>query len=342
MATKLPEWLDKFIFDELKGEYRQVSRTDSSADINLLNDENANKRYIGTYFPRSLVEVYSIFMELYANQIIKNSVDKKTQLKIFDIGTGTGGNIIGLMFFLKKINFQSDNVEIYTIEGNKIAIDFQKKFVERFNQTYNTSFKLFATELVFTSAVTFTQQLDNYFLTNPKTFDIITSFKFFSEFYNSNYNLSQGVFTKFAIYISKHISDKGILLILDVLNPNTGRTYPFTTQIMSNELNAYVKSNNATMNYIIPVCCAKWNSKCEKNLCYIERLFTVRHSKKTNDVSKVCYRVIVHKEFSNQIIKSLPDNGKYKITQTNPQFCEHTNVYNLTENTNIADGFKLN
>jgi hypothetical protein len=340
--AKIPDWLDNFIFNDLNGEYRQVSRTDTSADINLLNDENANRRYIGTYFPRSLMESFSIFMELYANEIIKNDFEKKKSIRIFDIGTGTGGNIIGLLFFLKKINFPSERVEIYTIEGNSIAINYQRNFVSKFNECYKTNYKLYATELVFTSAATFINQLNAYLSDKPKEFDIITSFKFFSEFYNANYNLSQGVFSNFVDYISKYLSVKGILLILDVLNPNTGRTFPFTTQIMSNELNAYVKKSNAILNYIIPVCCARWNAKCNRNHCYIERQFKVSHSRRVNDISKVCYRVIVRKEYSKEIISKLPENGKYKITHTNPQFCEHTNVYKLTENTNIADGFKLN
>lgn len=342
MASKIPTWLDNFIFRDLQGEYRQVTRGDTSADINLFNDENANKRYIGTYFPRSLVECFTIFCELYDHNMIKESLDNKNGLKILDIGTGTGGNVIGLMFFLKKIGFTGKSVDIFTIEGNKIAIDYQRKFVSRFNKEYGTEFNLYSSEIRFTSAKTFKSQLSEYLLRHTGKFNIITSFKFFSEFYNANFEISQGLYTSFTDFISNYIEKNGIILILDILNPNTGRTYPFTTQIMSNELNAYLKTSTAKLNYIIPVCCAKWNSKCHTNHCYIERKFEASHSKKPNDTSKVCYRVLVSKEFSNQILSTLPDRKQYKITHTNPQFCENTTVYRLTENVNIADGFKLN
>lgn len=340
--ASLPDWLDNFIFNDLHGEYRQVARGDTSVDINLFNDENANRRYIGTYFPRSLIECFTIFCELYDHKKIKEIFANRNLLQILDIGTGTGGNVIGLMFFLKKIGIKGENVTIYTVEGNRIAIEYQKKFVSRFNQEYGTHFKLNSTEIKFTSAKTLKNQLEAYLYKDTNKFDIITSFKFFSEFYNENFAVSQGLFTTFADLISNYIDKNGIILILDILNPNTGRTFPFTTQIMSNELNAYLRSPNAKLNYIIPVCCAKWNSRCHTNHCYIERQFEASHSRRQSDVSKVCYRVLVPKEFSSQILSTLPDRKKYKITQTNPQFCEDTNVYKLTENINIADGFKLN
>jgi len=241
-----------------------------------------------------------------------------------------------------NLGFKEKTVEIFTIEGNKIAIDYQRKFVNRFNEEYETDFNLYSTEIKFTSSKTMLSQLSEYLQKHSSKFDIITSFKFFSEFYNANYESSQGLFTLFADFISNYIEKNGIILILDILNPNTGRTHPYTTQIMSNELNAFLKKDTAKLNYIIPVCCAKWNSKCRTSHCYIERKFEVRHTRKINDPSKVCYRVLVDKEFSKQILATLPNRKQYMITHTNPQFCEDTIVYRLTENANIADGFKLN
>jgi len=54
MAVKLPEYLDDFIYKELGGYFQSGLNVDSNID----NDEEANKKYIGTYFPRSLVQFY--------------------------------------------------------------------------------------------------------------------------------------------------------------------------------------------------------------------------------------------------------------------------------------------
>ena len=55
--AKIPQYLDEYIYHDLGG----VFQPGLNVDINLTNDESANKRYIGTYFPRSVVECFSIF-----------------------------------------------------------------------------------------------------------------------------------------------------------------------------------------------------------------------------------------------------------------------------------------
>ncbi len=341
MAIKLPEYLDNYIYNELGGEYQRVSRDDTTADVNLYNDKNANKRYIGTYFPRSLVECFTIFNELYANQIIKQTIDSKEQLRILDVGTGTGGNIVGLMYFLKKIKFPSQNVVFYTIEGNNIAIEYQIKFVNKFNSEHKTRFKLRYLSLTFNSASSLKTQLENYLNQKEFKFDIITVFKFLSEFYNADYSASQGLFKIFTDSISQYLDYTGIFLVLDIINPNTGRNFPFTTQIMSNEINEYIQSANAKLKCIIPVSCAQWSCNCRTSMCYIERQFRISHSKKTNDLSKVCYRVMVHTNFANRILSEVPTKDRYQIKHTNPEYCENAVLHIIDENINIANGFKL-
>ncbi len=49
--AELPKYFDDFIFEELGG----VFQPGQNVDVNLRNDETANKRYIGTYFPRSVI-----------------------------------------------------------------------------------------------------------------------------------------------------------------------------------------------------------------------------------------------------------------------------------------------
>jgi len=61
---KFPIVWDNYIFNELKGIYSPGD----NVDIGTMNDENANKIYIGTYFPRSWAECYTIFNELYVSK----------------------------------------------------------------------------------------------------------------------------------------------------------------------------------------------------------------------------------------------------------------------------------
>ncbi len=341
MAIEIPKYLDDFIFNELGGCYQ----TGQNVDNNIDNDENENKTYIGTYFPRSLVECFIIFHELYQIQIIKNSIDGKQSLKILDIGTGTGGNLVGLMFFLKKIKFSSENVEFYTIDGNKNAIEYQVKFFKKFNAEHKTHFRLKYVTMRIDSIDTFKPQLENYLNQKDFKFDIITSFKFISEFYNIDHVASSGLYTLFSEIIAKYLSKNGLFLILDLVSGNfdRNRPRPYTTQIMSDELNKYVKADSENMQYVIPICCAKWSCNCKTQGCYTERKFRIKHSHKQNDLSKVCYRFFTHPFFAQQIVSTLPNHEKYQMSENSyhPRYCKSTILYEMNSDEEIANAFKI-
>ena len=57
---KIREYIDKYIYEELGGFYERGT----NIDTNIENKENDNKRYLGTYFPRSLIESFTILDDL--------------------------------------------------------------------------------------------------------------------------------------------------------------------------------------------------------------------------------------------------------------------------------------
>jgi cyclopropane fatty-acyl-phospholipid synthase-like methyltransferase len=73
---------------------------------------------------------------------------------------------------------------------------------------------------------------------NIDKYDFITSFKFISEFYNSNFQLanSQNLYKSFIKFCDEYLTQKGIILFLDLVSGNYDRNNPrpYTTQIMSN------------------------------------------------------------------------------------------------------------
>jgi len=336
---ELPKYLDDYIFAELGGVY-QVGQ---NVDENLNNDEEANKRYIGTYFPRSLMECYSIFKDLYAHKRIKEIIDSKSELKILDIGTGTGGNIIGLLHFLNAINFNKP-VEIITVEGNEIAIAYQKKFFDRFNQAHATNFKLSCENAIF-HAGTLNSQLDELLNRFNIVFDIITSFKFISEFYNSDFRDATGLFKTIPETLSKYLSEKGFILLLDLVSGDYehSNTRPYTTQIMSDELNDYAKNEDSKLAYVLPVCCGLWLDSCKTQGCYIERQFEITHSKKKHDKSKVAYRVMVKKLFARVILSYVDKKDKYQMSYNDrhPRYCTNASLIDKKKESNLPSAFKL-
>lgn len=68
--------LEKYIFDVLRGVYSPAYLEASS---NLKNDEDDNKRYLGTYFPRTFVESYCIYKQLFSNKDIVECLNNKKE-----------------------------------------------------------------------------------------------------------------------------------------------------------------------------------------------------------------------------------------------------------------------
>src|SRR5690554_3716276 len=92
--TRLPAFLDDFIFNRLNAIYApDFQRFEYNLD---LTGEEILK-YLGTYFPRSYAESFCIFDNIFQNIAYHQIISNKTYLNILSIGSGTGGDIIGLL-----------------------------------------------------------------------------------------------------------------------------------------------------------------------------------------------------------------------------------------------------
>lgn len=60
----LPDWLHDFIYNVMGGSYEPDK---AAFQNNLFSDEEKNRKYLGTYFPRSFAESYCIFCNLFDN-----------------------------------------------------------------------------------------------------------------------------------------------------------------------------------------------------------------------------------------------------------------------------------
>ena len=100
----LPNWLDRYLFFDLGAKY---SPNHSRFEYNLNLNTGEIKVYLGTYFPRSFVEVKSIFEEFSQNSNYLSLVGERTSVSILDLGCGTGGDLFGLLSFLEKYEHDS-------------------------------------------------------------------------------------------------------------------------------------------------------------------------------------------------------------------------------------------
>lgn len=312
LLCNLPREIDHILFKDMGAVYLRSG----NVDLNLANDEMQNKIYLGTYFPRSFSESYQLFKVLFSIKSMQQAINQKTVLNILDIGTGTGGNVVGMMQAMIESGLQSKTINIYSIEGNENASGYFKKIVDRFNALHKTSFVLHQEKIIF-SAENLRSQLKDYLQIKAIKFDFITSSKFIGEFYNlpgvSDFRLFQGL----TEVISDFLQPDGIYILLDVVAGSRDHQCDFKTKIMSNELNDYVNSNSNSLRYIYPSPCACWASKCKTKGCYIAKCFKVSHSRFRNDESNVAFRIMTHKDFANQIVSQRVIKEKYDISKRN-------------------------
>ena len=150
---------------------------------------------------------------------------------------------------------------------------------------------------------------------------------------------------KVVTFIRDYLSEKGLFLLLDLVSGDYEHrnTRPFTTQIMSDELNQFVQMPNSQLSYILPICCGFWSDGCRTQQCYIERQFEIKHSRRTRDITKVTYRVMVKKLFARQILENVQAKEHYQMSYNSwhPRYCRNTSVIEKTNETELPNAFKL-
>lgn len=319
--TRLPAWLDYFIFRELKAEY---SPNFKYFDNNLHLTHEDNLKYLGTYFPRSYAESFCIFDNLFQNDTVKKEYQEKDSLNILSVGSGTGGDIVGLITTISKHFANIRTMNILAVDGNSDAFTILLQIIEKAKQYLIKSINITPKVVV----------LDNLlatdFISGSEIFDFILSSKMINEFIskgkgrldNSYYDLTKGVLPLLA--------DTGFYFLLDVTTKAEHST--FNPILMNRQINRVLKEL-PDFQTLVPLSCAVYENNCSVG-CFYQKVFSVTHTKRSNDKGKVAYRVISKKKFVNKIISN---NNELKLLIHNDKACLFTECFER-----IGDAFFLN
>ena len=127
----LPKWLDDYIFNELGAKYCR-----SNADMTVIDwDKSDMLNYLGTYFPRSYAEAFCIFSNYLEQQ--SNRFQGQEELSLLDFGSGTGGEIIGIITVLTKQYPDLKKIKIIPIDGNSHALQLFDKVIKEYQKHTN-------------------------------------------------------------------------------------------------------------------------------------------------------------------------------------------------------------
>lgn len=292
-----------YIYDEIGAEY---SEDRIGVELNLNNDNKKNLQYLGTYFPRSYSEAYQIYRNLFDNEKIYERFNKKNTIRILDIGSGTGGNLLGLIQVLME-KFSDKSIYIISIEGNENAVEIQLDLLKKFGDFVNcNNNELHGSVHIieFACKDELRSKLNN--LSLDGTIDIMQSFKVVNEFYRQDYKNNKGMYSELLKMGERWLKKSGMLCLVDVTNPIQGQTY--ASILFNEEIRKYLTKNSTELVYIIPKCCALNYTECDKrNNCFSCRTFKIRFDDFVKD-SKVNYKLFIKKKLGDKVLKSIQEN----------------------------------
>jgi hypothetical protein len=323
--TILPNWLDGVLFDALGGRHEpNWQRFERNLDLN----EDEVKIYLGTYFPRTYAEAFCIFDSLLANDEYSAAWSKKTEASILDLGTGTGGNLVGLLTALAKHCPRLRRVSVHGFDGNPLALEAAK-----------TILSSFLCQAPFIVDATFREHriLSLNDLPSPERndYDFITSFKMGGEIVSSGIGVADDFYHQFLVAYATLLSATGLLILLDVTTkPAHTHFYP---QLLNEQVSRFIRTHLGFAT-LVPVPCHIHETRCSQT-CFTQKEFAVTHRSARNDRSRVAYRVVARKACASIFHQVAVANADYIICAKpeNEMFstCKHSSSCGI-----LVDGYR--
>lgn len=326
--TVLPHWLDKKIFNEYNAIYAPEHER-YGYNLNLNKEEL--KVYLGTYFPRSYAEMFCIIDNLMQNKCLKEMLEQD-EISVLDCGCGTGGEILGFITAIGK-HLPHAKINITAVDGNDRALDILKNLVES-NPNKNTQVSL----CTFSQTLSTIEDVDALAFEN-NNYHFILCDKMICELISKEV-LPTNAYAIMAKKLTTFLHETGLLILLDVTTKDEYSGY-FYPQLMNNSINDYVRKNR-TIETLLPLSCA-CHDEC-RDFCFMQQTFNVSHSHKSNDESRVCYRVLCSKTLKIAIMQGIETANlahiihpiKYKQNDDSA-ICSHSKNNEIT-----IDTFNIN
>ena len=259
---RLPLWLDNLIYEKLGAKYCR-----SNANMTVIDwDRNDVLNYLGTYFPRSYTESYCIFKEFFRTQTERYG--NKKELSVFDFGSGTGGEIIGLLTAISECFPQIESIHVVAMDGNHHALRLFERVLEEYKKQTKLSIEGRIIPLT----------IDDFYDLNVMNnvvsgkFDIFMSFKAICEFVTKDRFEKRNAYAHIANTFLPRIIEDGIMVLTDVTTYNN---------VSQEWLPRMMDEGLAQANCRVVLSNAGYN-----------QTFTVTHQKRLNDISKIAWRII--------------------------------------------------
>lgn len=280
-------------------------------DGTSLNEEGV-KWYLGSIFPKSFAESYSIYYDLLSNTKYNEKISNSKSIKILDIGGGTGGNVAGIIFAIinKLPNIQEIAIDAYdpcvkSRDAYTDLITYIDKFLKYSGYIYiNLQCNHLELQPEYddpqNGSYTFSG-FSTYLAKSKKSYDLIMSFKMINELINNGGFGNMKPYYSFLESLCPLLNENGALILEDVSGDEQARKY--YCKILNKETKEYF---NSTQGYkaLSPIPCAIKQGNCDIQDCFMQQLVTATwecNNEKINLTSKFAYKIISHTSLSEEI-----------------------------------------
>lgn len=288
ISASLPEWLNDLLFDDFHAR-NEPSGPTREFDRNLDAGEDKILRYLGTYFPRSLLETYIIFDSLFAEKRYLQEVDQNDGISVLSIGSGTGGDLLGLLLALKHNLITSIPVTVASVEGNKKAHQKLVQIIKRASEILCMDINLTIKNYTITMPAPFSGIKKT--MGSREKFDFVITSKMLNELVSLN--LGKDLYYEFCQTFAPMLSKIGLLTMIDVASP-VGESKDWVPVLLNGQTNAYILESE-DFRTVLPLICNGLESTCAGG-CYSQYKIKVSHRNCCNYSSKMCFRVIALKK----------------------------------------------
>lgn len=204
----LPKWLDDYIFNTLSASYCRRCK-----DLVVLEWDAADILcYLGTYFPRSYAESFSIFYS-YLQEHEVDYRDKET-LSVFDLGCGTGGELLGFLVALNQCKTNVQEVNIYALDGNLHALRILESILAEAKS--HVSFEIKYNIIPFEIDDFYDLSLVENVCFKRSKYDIVISFKAICEFVTRQQLEEMNPYEYLITTFLPHLNRNAIICLADI------------------------------------------------------------------------------------------------------------------------------
>lgn len=280
--------------------------------VGINADDTRNRAYLGTYFPRSVIESWNIFSELLSMPIVAAAFAQKDAIRILDIGSGTGGSTVGSLLALANAVCEGVPIEVTSVDGNRDALAKQQQVLDALAGSLPCSVLPSLWCHTFPTVLDgFVDDFHRFAEERGAKYDLVLFWKHLSEYYNTNAAEANGIVTHALRIASSLLVPNGLCCALDLTSSDNGVEYFSMT--LNREANAYDMGPDATMTTVLPIPCARSSRDCRASQCFTQRVFAVQHRLCRNDISRVAYRVFAPRPFAATIVNTFTEHQAYKV-----------------------------